>query len=223
MVMRKKIFIPFLFIIPIIFSGCSLHPQKMSADKVEEIVKEAINPGVYLSEEEPKIKELYDGEHYTYSFMDARGIPFTVEMTSPYFSLTDFKRGLYEDYVVFRTDYRNAIMNYYNEQVIDLFESVDGISFDEKFNDIIRISNESALESLEDVLMKMDELYDFEYSYCGELRLELGKKAYWEDSRSYDFLIRYNGNQESIFFTVKEDKLLSVDDVHEIIQNLKKD
>ena len=54
-------------------------------------------------------------------------------------------------------------MNYYNEQVIDLFESVDGISFDEKFNDIIRISHESALESLEDVLMKMDELYDFEY------------------------------------------------------------
>ena len=114
-------------------------------------------------------------------------------------------------------------MNYYNEQVIDLFESVDGISFDEKFNDIIRISNESALESLEDVLMKMDELYDFEYFYSGELRLELGKKAYWEDSRSYDFLIRYNGNQESIFFTVNEDELLSADDIHEIIENLKKD
>ena len=42
-------------------------------------------------------------------------------------------------------------MNYYNEQVIDLFESVYGISFDEKFNDIIRISNESALESVDDV------------------------------------------------------------------------
>lgn len=219
--MRKKIFIPFLFIIPIIFSGCSLHPLKMDADKVEEIVKEAINTGVYLSAEEPKIEELYDGRHYTYSFKDERGLPFTVEMTSPYYSLVDYKKGLYESYVVFHTDYRESIMNYYHGEVENLFESVGGISFDEKFNDIISVSDESALESLDDVLLKIDKLYDFDYSYSGELRLELEKNAYWEDYRPYDLLIRYNGKQESIFFTVSEEELLTSENIREIIEKLK--
>lgn len=69
----------------------------------------------------------------------------------------------------------------------------------------------------------MDELYDFEYSYSGELRLELDKKAYWEDFRPYDLLIRYNGKQERVFFTVSNDDVLFVDDIHEIIENLKRD
>lgn len=219
----KTFLIPFLLIILIILSGCSLHPQKLSADKVEKIVKEAINPGVYLSEKEPKTEDLYDGKHYTYSFLDERGIPFTVNMTSPYFSMIDYKKGLYEDYVEFHTDYRNAMMNYYHEQVEDLFESAGGISFDENDKEIIRITDESAFKSLEDILIKMDELYDFEYSYSGELRLERDKKAYWEDFRPYDLLIRYNGKQESVFFTVSNDDVLSVDDIHEIIENLKRD
>ncbi len=221
--MCKKIFISFLFIIPIIFSGCSVHPQKMDANKVEEIVEGAINPGVYLSEREPKIEELYDGKHYSYSFMDERGIPFAVKITSPHYSLLDYKNGLYEDYVEIRTDYRKAIMNYYHNQVEDMFDTVDGISFDEKNADIIRISDELALESLEDMLLKMDALYDFEYSYSGVLRLELDKKTYWEDFRPYDLLIRYNGKQEKLFFTVSNGDAVFEDDIHEIIENLKKD
>lgn len=221
--MQKRKVISLILVVSIILSGCSLRPQKMGADKVEKMVKEAINPEVYLPEKEPQIEELYDGKHYTYSFMDERGIPFTVEMTSPYFSLIDFKKGLYEDYVEFHTDYRKAIMDYYHEQVEDLLESVDGISFDEKYEDIIRISDESAFESLENVLIEMDALYDFEYLYSGELRLELDKRAYWEDFRSFDLLIRYNGKQEEVFFTVSNDDVLSVDAIHEIIENLKKD
>lgn len=219
----KKIFIQCLLFVPIILSGCSLTPQKMDADKVEKIAKEAINSGVYLSEKEPEIEELYDGKHYIYIFRDERDIPFTVEMTSPYYSLIDFRKGSYEDYVVFHTDYREAIMSYYYDQVKDILESVDGINFDKKDKEIIRISDEEALESLEDVLMEMDELYDFEYAYSDELRLELNKNAYWEDFRQFDLLIRYDGKQEEIFFTVNSENVLSIDDVHEIINDLEND
>ena len=218
----KKCIILGLLFSSILFAGCSFRPQKMSEDKVEKIVKEAINPGVYLSEKEPKTEELYDGKHYTYSFMDERGIPFTVTMTSPYFSLIDFKKGIYEDFVVFHTDYRKSVMNYYQEQVEDIFDSVDGISFDEKDNEIIIITDIADLELLEDVLRKMDALYDFEYEYSDELRVELDKNVYWEDFRSYDLLIRYNGKQEDIFFTVRDDDELSADDIHRILDNLKK-
>lgn len=223
MIKCRTILIPFLLVIPIMLSGCSLQPQKLSADKVEEIVKEAINPGVSLSDTEPKVEKMYDGTHYTYSFVDERGIPFTVDMTSPYFSLIDFKKGFYENYIEFHTDYRESIMNYYHDQVEDMLDTVGGIGFDEKFKDIIRISDESALESLENVLTKMNELYDFDYACSGELRLELGKKIYWEDFRAYDLLIRYNGKQENMFFTVSEDELLSADDIHAIVENLKKE
>ena len=48
-------------------------------------------------------------------------------------------------------------------------------------------------------------------------------KAYWEDFRSFDLLIRYNGKQEEIFFTVSEEELLSADDIHEIVENFKED
>lgn len=104
-----------------------------------------------------------------------------------------------------------------------MLDTVDGISFDEKDKEIIRISEESALDCLEDILVKMDALYDFDYSYSGELRLELDNKAYWEDFRLYDLLIRYNGKQEDIFFTVSDDEPLSAEDIHEIIENLKRD
>lgn len=221
MINHKTIFISFLLFFTIILSACSLHPQKMSASKVEEIGKEAINERVYLSDTEPRIEDSYAGRQYIYSFMDERGIPFTVKMTSPYFSLVEYIKGFYENYVEFRTDYSASVMNYYYEQVEDIFESVDGISFDDKDKKIIRISDESALESLEDILMSMDALYDFDYAYCGELRLKLSKKAYWEDYRPFDMLIRYNGKQEKILFSVSDDESISKESIREIIENLK--
>lgn len=219
----RKYMISFIFTILLFLAGCSLHPQELATDKVEEIVKEAINPQACLSDAEPKITELYDGWHYVYSFIDERGIPFTVEVTSPYYSLVDFRKGVYEDYVVFHTDYRSAVMNYYHAQVEDLLESANGISFDEKDPEIIRISDGDALASLDEILLKMDALYDFHYAYSGELRLEPDKKVYWEDFRQYDLLIRYNGKQENIFFTVGDDEVLSIDDIHETMENLRED
>lgn len=220
--MKKRKALLFLLIIPIIISGCSLRPQKMASDKVEEIAKEVINPEIYLSDTEPSIEDSYYGRLYIYEFMDERGIPFTVKVTSPHFSLVEYQRWIYEDYVEFRTDYRAAIMNYYHAQVEELFSSVEGIGFDEKFRNTIIINDEATLELLEDILIEMDTLYDFEYASSGELRLIVDKNAYWEDYRPFDLLIKYNGKQENIFFTVSDDKALSAEDIHKIVENLRR-
>lgn len=221
--LSKKSLLLFLMLIPIILSGCGLRPQKIDAGKVEEIAREAINEGVHLSDQEPETEDFYDGRHYIYSFVDERGIPFTVEVISPNFSLFEFHKAAYENYVYFYTDYRNAIMSYYFNEVENIFKSVEGINFDDKDKEIIRITDELALESLEDILMKIDATYDFDYSYSGRLETKLDKKIYWKDFRPYDLLIRYNGKQGELFFSTDNDESLSADYIHEIIENLKRD
>ena len=218
----KKIIL-LIVAVSMLLTGCRLRPRSVRSDKVEELAKKTINSGVYLTNEEPDIEAAYYGRHYTYSFKDARGIPFNVEMVSPYFSIVEIQKGLYEDYIYYYTDYRKSIMNYYSTQVEEIIDSADGISQDGRFSEILRISDEADLESLEDILLKIDDIYDFDYAYSGEDNYDLGGKSYWHDYHLYDYLIRYNKKQENVIFTENEQKPLTIEKIEDITKGLKEE
>lgn len=206
----------------VFLSGCSFYPHKMRANRVEEIAKEAINQGIYLTSEKPEKTKDYSGITYVYSFEDERGIPFHVKVCSPFFSLFEFVPGLYEDYVLFYTDYRDAIMEYYRNDVMRILDSAEGIEFDSKDKEIINIKDEEALDNLETILLQIDNLYAFDYKYCGEL-VKMNRKTYWHDNaRFFDHLIRYNRNQEAVFYSDGRYDKLTQEDIQNIINELGK-
>lgn len=218
--------IPFALILmlSLLLTSCRISPRKINVKDLEKLGKQAINSEIVLVDSTPKVEEDYSGTTYIYRFEDDRGIPFQITVVSPHYSIMEYTDGIYEDYLVYKTDYLEAIEKHYTQEVEEILRGVEGMELED--GDVISIKDAQALESLEEVLLQVNAIFDYHYAYCDKNYhredLKVSSRDYWEETRFFDYLVQYDGKKEDIYFSTNGDKDAFRDDVTQIMDNLKK-
>lgn len=168
-------------------TSCSFIPKKSNAETVEKYAKEYINAQVGLVDRERNSQKDSYQMRSIYHLKDARNIEFNVRVDDRFVSFVEASiPNLYTNKMIFTTDYRAKVMDYYNE---DIDEIISGLKLEKDYtgttnnaNLRVCVSNEESLENIAEVIMKIDSLLDYNYKLPSEVICEKAESnIIWEN------------------------------------------
>lgn len=193
--MKKIITILFGILIVTTLSGCSVTPHIAKNTSVEKVAKECINPDVHVIGSKFQKENSGAGAYIWYQFEDARGINFRVGIDNRYISIVEPIKPFYSSHYNYLTDYKGKIIEYYEEDIINLLnnDKVKSYSIQTAYSGGINIEFKSDVElsQIAEIIMKINDMLAFDYKNNGDSDSFIASDpgARWNGYCSSDILV----------------------------------
>lgn len=183
-------------------TGCSLRPNKPSAQKVEAVAKECINDKVTITDGKVVTENFAAGAYVWYPLVDERGINFNVAVDNSYVTIVEPIRPFYSKHFSYITDYKGKVIEHFQDEIADVLEKSNATKYQihTEFNGGIEVDfvEGTNLSEIAETVMKINDIVAFDYRYNGDMhgKITNGRGAWWDGYCVYDILVRMPADKD---------------------------